>query len=131
MAPLGQAADALHPATSLNLRSRLLLLLIAEQPRHGYELMDRLAGMGFERDPGGLYRTLRTMERDGLVGSEWEISSSGPGRRRYHVTPLGTERLDLDATLLEQTRQVVEMYLARHRALTRRSTAVDATHLRG
>lgn len=131
MGPLGHPVDALHPASSLHLRSSLLLLLIAEQPRHGYELMDRLAGMGFERDPGGLYRTLRTMERDGLVGSEWELSCSGPGRRRYHVTPLGTQRLDLDASLLEQTRQVVEMYLARHRSLARSTTAVDATHAAG
>jgi len=131
MPPLGHPSEAFHPASSLHLRSSLLLLLIAEQPRHGYELMDRLAGMGFERDPGGLYRSLRSMERDGLVGSEWELSASGPGRRRYHITPLGSQRLDLDAGLLEQTRQVVEMYLARHRSLALRSTAVDATRAPG
>lgn len=126
MSPLGHPSQVPHPARSPHLRSSLLLLLIAEAPRHGYELMERLAGLGFDRDPGGLYRSLRSMEREGLVRSEWELSESGPGRRRYHITALGNRRLEFDAGLLEQTRLVVELYLKRFRTLQASSGEVDA-----
>lgn len=126
MASLGNPSEVLHPARALHLRSSLLLLLIAEEPRHGYELMERLACLGFERDPGGLYRSLRSMEREGLVGSQWELSASGPGRRRYHITSLGYQRLEVDAGLLEQTRQVVDLFLARYGRLPLPSVEIDA-----
>jgi PadR family transcriptional regulator, regulatory protein PadR len=92
-----------------------LLLLIAESPAHGYELMYRLAAFGFERDPGGLYRELRGMERDGLVRSDWELSEAGPGRRRYRLTGLGRLRMGRWAESLSRTRMVVQMYLERYR----------------
>jgi len=126
MTSLGHPSEVLHPARALQLRSGLMLLLIAEEPRHGYELMERLAALGFERDPGGLYRALRSMEREGLVGSEWELSGSGPGRRRYHITALGYQRLEVDAGLLEQTRKVVDLFLARYRGLPVPSVEADA-----
>src|SRR3984893_2542991 len=74
-----------------------LLLLIAESPGHGYDLLERLAAFGFERDPGGLYRALRTMEGEGLVRSEWQLSSVGPGPRHYELTRPGAERLQTRA----------------------------------
>ena len=49
-----------------------LMLLIAETPSHGYDLLERLEELGLgATDPGGLYRTLRAMEREDLVKSEW------------------------------------------------------------
>jgi poly-beta-hydroxybutyrate-responsive repressor len=94
-----------------------LLLLIAESPAHGYDLLDRLAAFGFERDPGGLYRALRSMESEGLVRSEWQLSTAGPGRRHYELTRPGHERLQTWAEGLLETRQVVETYLARYEAV--------------
>src|SRR5688572_21574431 len=47
-----------------------LLLLLAEGPTHGYDLLERLTARGFvagEVDPGYLYRTLRGMEAAGAV----------------------------------------------------------------
>jgi poly-beta-hydroxybutyrate-responsive repressor len=94
-----------------------LLLLIAESPGHGYDLLERLTVFGFERDPGGLYRALRSMESEGLVRSEWQMSAAGPGRRRYELTNTGQERLQSSAWALLETRQVVESYLERFRRL--------------
>jgi|SRR5215471_2725201 len=94
-----------------------LLLLIAECPAHGYDLLERLASFGFERDPGGLYRALRAMESDGLVRSEWQLSAIGPGRRCYELTGRGQERLHAWAEGLLETRQVVEAYLERFHAV--------------
>jgi len=44
-------------------------------------------------DPGLLYRTLRQLEEEGMVNSEWETEGQGPARRLYKVTPEGTEYL--------------------------------------
>lgn len=57
-----------------------LLLILAEGPAHGYEMVDQLGDLGVGSvDKGGMYRTLRTMEEDGLVASGWEPSQNGPG----------------------------------------------------
>ncbi|KXG77990.1 hypothetical protein AN618_07980 [Fervidicola ferrireducens] len=72
-----------------------MLLLLYERPAHGYELMERLAQLGFvgHIDPGAVYRNLRKMEEDGLVKSEWESGESGPAKRRYVLTPEGEEAI--------------------------------------
>ena len=83
----GCPCDGGHPK---NFARPCLLLLLAESPAHGYELIDRLRPFGFEiGDPASVYKTLRAMEQDGLVSSEWELSSRGPARRVYALTSDG------------------------------------------
>ena len=103
-----------------------LLLLIAESPAHGYDLLERLTEFGFERDPGGLYRALRTMESDGLVRSEWQLSSAGPGRRNYELTSRGHEQLRAHAEELLEIRHVVEAYIQRYTAVEERPRTAEA-----
>ncbi len=92
-----------------------LLLLLREQPAHGYELLERLAPLGFTRpDPGGLYRTLRTLERDGYVRSGWEQSRAGPDRRIYELTRAGAEELYRSAKALVRTRESLDVFLSRY-----------------
>ena len=96
-----------------------LLLLLSEAPAHGYELIDRLRPFGFEvGDPASVYKSLRQMERDGLVSSEWELPSRGPARRIYTLTSDGGDLLEVWARTLEQNRAVLDAFLARHRRLT-------------
>ena len=49
--------------------------------------------VGGAQDFGQMYRTLRSLEEDGLVVSCWQGSETGPARRSYHISELGTERL--------------------------------------
>ncbi len=71
-----------------------VLLLLRESPAHGYDLVERLRAFGFGgEDPGRLYRTLRTLETEGLVRSAWEASAHGPDRRIYALTGRGMEAL--------------------------------------
>lgn len=68
----------------------LLLLLLAEGPSHGYELLEQIRHAGVRNaDAGGLYRCLRAMEQEDLVTSWWEPSQSGPARRSYLLTDEG------------------------------------------
>ncbi|HEX2108964.1 MAG TPA: helix-turn-helix transcriptional regulator, partial [Rubrobacteraceae bacterium] len=65
----------------------VILLSLREWNSYGYELMERAAAFGFEAmNPGTLYRTLRQMEKEGIVESTWETSRGGPARRMYSIT---------------------------------------------
>ena len=55
-----------------------LLLLLLERSSHGYDLIERLAGMGVpDVDPSHAYRVLRGLERNRLVASTW-VAGGGP-----------------------------------------------------
>jgi PadR family transcriptional regulator, regulatory protein PadR len=72
-----------------------LLLLLSEQPRHGYELAASLRTWEFEGvTPSMVYRDLARLETEGLVRSFWEASQArGPARHMYELTPPGLEAL--------------------------------------
>jgi poly-beta-hydroxybutyrate-responsive repressor len=92
-----------------------LLLLLREQPAHGYDLLERLRPMGFNRDdPGRLYRALRALETDGLVRSVWEKSTSGPDRRMYELTREGMECLHESVESLKVTYDILGVFLSRY-----------------
>lgn len=70
----------------------LLLHLLAERPRYGFELAERLReGTGglLETKEGTLYPALHRLEADGLVTSFWQESPAGPWRRYYRLAPAG------------------------------------------
>ena len=49
-----------------------------------------MSAFGFEAlDRGSVYRTLRQLEKDGLVISGWDTSKDGPARRLYSLTDAG------------------------------------------
>lgn len=92
-----------------------LLLLLREDPAHGYELIERATVFGFERgDPGGVYRTLRRLEDEGFVSSAWEDSKVGPQRRIYRITRAGSEELHRRAEGLAAAAGIVDALLARY-----------------
>jgi DNA-binding PadR family transcriptional regulator len=66
----------------------LVLALIAEQPRHGYELMksieERMAGT-YSPSPGVIYPTLSWLEDMGYA----EPQAEEAGRKRYRITAEG------------------------------------------
>ena len=72
-----------------------LLLQLADRPTHGYELLELLPELsGDDRvDVGNLYRTLRSLEDEGLVSSEWSADLPGPTKRTYTLTDDGREVL--------------------------------------
>jgi poly-beta-hydroxybutyrate-responsive repressor len=91
-----------------------LLLLLREHPAHGYELSDRLQDLGFgPEDHGRLYRALRRLEADGQVRSRWTPSESGPYRRVYELTEVGTDALRDEARELEQASHILDDFLGR------------------
>ena len=104
-----------------------LLLLLAEDPAHGYELLERLRPFGFDlSDPATVYKTLRLLETEGLVTSAWELSTRGPARRVYSIAPDGEEMLQAWALTLAKNREIIGMFLGRVRDLAAGTDAVGA-----
>ncbi len=66
-----------------------LLVLLAERPMHGYEMISQLEERtqgAWRPSPGSVYPTLQLLEDEGLV----RVEADG-GRRRYHLTSEGRE----------------------------------------
>jgi PadR family transcriptional regulator, regulatory protein PadR len=104
-----------EPALPRSFLRPCVLLLLREAPAHGYDLLERLRAFGFTgSDPGGLYRTLRGLEQEGLVRSAWEASASGPDRRIYQLTRAGMEDLHAHVGALAETRRVLDRLLSRY-----------------
>ena len=93
-----------------------LLLLLRDRPAHGYELLDSLAELipGRRVDMGNLYRTLRALEAEGLVTSEWDAKAPGPAKRRYELTPAGGRLLDEWAAALKQASDRIDAFIRRY-----------------
>jgi DNA-binding PadR family transcriptional regulator len=93
-----------------------VLLLLAERPRHGYELLERLPELvGEERvDVGNLYRVMRGLEDDGVVESEWRGDLPGPAKRTYRLTDTGRALLDQWAEALRAARDEISMFVDRY-----------------
>ena len=75
----------------------VVLGLLAEEPMHGYDLMERFRSrsMGFWVDVGraSVYQALRRMERDRLVVGRSQRGREGPDRRVFRITRAGRSRL--------------------------------------
>lgn len=70
----------------------LLYLLKKRECAYGYELVKELnehALTDSTIERGAVYRTLRTLEENGNVVSDWDVSGTGPARREYRLTPNG------------------------------------------
>lgn len=99
----------------------LLLALIEQEPRHGYELIRVIEDMfhgHYSPSPGAIYPTLTMLEEMGHA----EISSEQGGRKLYAITGMGRE-------YLEANRDEVDAMMARteHSArMTAKMSAPDA-----
>jgi PadR family transcriptional regulator PadR len=92
-----------------------VLLLLREQPAHGYELLEHLPELTGERvDMGNLYRFLRVLEAEGIVSSKWEEELPGPSKRTYTLTDEGRALLDAWAGALGDARGRIDSFVTRH-----------------
>jgi PadR family transcriptional regulator PadR len=102
-----------------------LLLLLAEQPSHGYELAERLKKWGFDlTGPGPVYRELRVLEEGALVRSAWSPSQSGPVPRVYELTVAGRHALDRCNDELDEVAELLAAFREHHSRLAASSAEV-------
>ena len=80
----------------------LILALLEEEPRHGYEiaqLIEARSGGAISFHAASLYPTLNRLQRRGLVAGRW-VERSGQRRRRYYrLTAAGRKALSAQRSL--------------------------------
>jgi PadR family transcriptional regulator, regulatory protein PadR len=72
--------------------SLCVLALLARADSYAYEIASRLAD-AIDMGEGTIYPLMRRMQSDGLVETYLVESSSGPSRKYYRLTAVGTEAL--------------------------------------
>jgi DNA-binding PadR family transcriptional regulator len=74
-----------------------ILTLVAEQPRHGYEIEQVIEARGMrdwtEVGFSSIYYLLKKLEDEGLAEGHLEQAGRGPARKVYHITPAGRQTL--------------------------------------
>lgn len=96
-----------------------LLLLLTQGASHGYELLEAVRNLGLHAaEAGGLYRSLRAMDDEGVVRSWWEPSETGPARRTYAITAAGRRALREHVVEIEGVARLLDGIVAQARAVT-------------
>ena len=77
------------------------ILYCLQEENHGYGITQKvkiLTGGEIVISPGTMYGSLSKMEKDGLIRFVREVEK----RKIYHITPLGTEVLELEMARIER-----------------------------
>lgn len=112
----GRSPDAkvrpFSPRLHGDLLSSSLLAFLRRWNAYGYQLVQELSKAGLASfDSTTVYRTLRQLERAGLVSSFWDTSASGPARRMYALTKAGEAVLDVWLDLFGRYQKVLHSAL--------------------
>lgn len=103
-----------HGLLAVRLVEPALLVFLAREPQHGYTLLEALESLGLkDLHPSKVYRTLRMMEDDGWITSDWnEDETQGPPRRVYRLTAEGQDVLLYWQKHLEENQSIVQKILS-------------------
>ena len=100
----------------------VLLKLIADEPRHGYDLIrqiEELTGGSYAPSPGVIYPTLTMLDDMGLI----EAQQSDSAKKLFAITDAGR-------TELESNSEIVEAALARLTAVGEETQRTDSASVR-
>ena len=96
----------------------LILLSLAEQPRHGYSIMqdvERMSAGRVKLSTGTLYGALRRLLEDGWI-EQFEEDESPRGRRAYRLSRGGRKNLLLEVDRMKHLTQLAGLRISRKEA---------------
>lgn len=104
----------------------VLLLLKKKGKSYGYDLSRDLQDHALtdaEIERAALYRTLRNLEKNGNVVSDWEVEGVGPARRVYRLTPDGERHLQEWAAVLDHVAKSMARFVKQTNSLNARGAS--------
>ena len=96
----------------------LMLLSLAERPRHGYSILkdvERISGGRVKLSTGTLYGALRRLLDDAWI-ERVEEDESPRDRRPYRLTPRGRRNLQLEVERMRHLTKLAALRVARKEA---------------
>ena len=119
--PQPEGDNRRRPRLHGDLLASSLLAFLRNWPAYGYQLVRELSKAGLPAsDSATVYRTLRQLERTGLVSSFWDTSESGPARRMYSLTKAGETFLNLWLDVLSHYQNILQSALDSYENLHKR-----------
>ncbi|MCK4489554.1 MAG: PadR family transcriptional regulator [Anaerolineales bacterium] len=96
----------------------LSILVQTKEPLYGYQI-GKLIGAGDKKakvdsvtvKQGAIYPVLRSLEAQGLLSSEREMTDSGPPRKYYQVTESGKQALEAWTAIWNETKTFLDNIL--------------------
>ena len=102
----------------------VLFLLKTKGQSYGYDLASELkkhALTDAEIEVAALYRTLRQLEENGNVTSEWNVDGSGPARRLYKLTSKGERHFEEWVVVLEHLSKSMARFVREARLISKKT----------
>ena len=96
----------------------LVLLSLAEQPRHGYSILkdvERMSGGRVALSTGTLYGALQRLLNQGSI-ERFEEDETTRERRAYRLTPQGRRILQTEVTRMKHLTRLASLRTARRQA---------------
>src|SRR3989304_6364366 len=107
-----------QPRLHGDLLASSLLAFLRNWPAYGYQLGRELSKAGLPAfDSATVYRTLRQLERTGMVSSFWDTTESGPARRGYSLPKTGGGVLNLWLDVLSHYQNILQSTLSSYENL--------------
>jgi len=95
----------------------LILLSLAESPRHGYSILKDVEAMSDGRvklSTGTLYGALRRLLEEGWIQRfEEDDADSSRGRQAYRLSPAGRRNLQLEVSRMKHLTRLASLRVAR------------------
>lgn len=123
------ATEPCRPTSHFNLAAPrnflypAILLLLGEEPRHGYRLLDALLSIGLGPvDRASVYRALSEMEVDQFLESWRAPATAGSPRHVYGLTDAGMAALRGWMDIVAEERDALDSVLKRFDVLLEEET---------
>lgn len=92
----------------------LILLSLADQPRHGYSILkdvEEMSGGRVVLSTGTLYGALKRLLDDGWI-ERFEQENVSRGRQTYRLTPSGSRNLQLEVSRMKHLTRLAGLRIA-------------------
>jgi len=107
----------------------VLFLLKKKGQSYGYELAQDLREYALtdaEIEVAALYRTLRQLEQNRCVTSQWDVEGSGPARRVYALTAHGEQHLEEWVTVLAHMSESMTRFVREAQMISEQSSELKS-----